>query len=116
MVEKNLSEYKRRYDLSRHHAWAGLGFLSVLGFLRIMFVDLADLLQPILIILIIYVIISLLLTYRYHSGLSLKQENVTHIDDDKKDTIDAEVEKKRLKIEKKKVKASIKAGKKSKKK
>ena len=121
MTEKHLSGYKRKYDISRHHAWAGLGFLSVLGFLRIIFVDLADLLQPILIILIIYVIISLLLTYRYHSGLSAKQEVIQreiihHTDDVEKHKIYAEVEKERLKLEKKKAKTSVKAEKKSQKK
>ena len=117
-AKKDLTDYKRKYDLFRHHAWAGLGFLSVLGFLRIIFVDLADLLQPILIILIIYVVISLLLTYMYHSGLSAKQEFIQreiihHTDDVEKHKIHAEVEKERLKLEKKKAKASVKAEEKS---
>jgi len=30
MSQKNLSEYKRKYDIFRHHAWAGTALLSVL--------------------------------------------------------------------------------------
>jgi len=37
MKEKNIGEYKRRYDMSRHHAWAGGILLSVLLAIRILF-------------------------------------------------------------------------------
>ena len=60
LCEKNMDpekirEYKHKYDAFRHHVWAGLGFLTVVGFVRIIFSDLSDLLDPILIILIIYI-------------------------------------------------------------
>jgi len=54
-AKKELTDYKRRYNLFRHHAWAGLGFLSVLLAVRILFPELLELLQPILVVLIVYV-------------------------------------------------------------
>ena len=112
MDQTTLANKRRKYDVSRHHAWAGLGFLTVLGFIRILFPAYSDLVQPILIILIIYVVISLVLTYRYRSGLLAKQEFLHHTDNIEGKKIDADVEKKRLKLEKKKVKAQAKAEKK----
>ncbi|MBW2077158.1 MAG: hypothetical protein JRI71_06370 [Deltaproteobacteria bacterium] len=34
MEERDTTEHKRRYDIFRHHAWAGTAFLSVLLALR----------------------------------------------------------------------------------
>lgn len=111
-TKKDLTEYKRRYNLSRHHAWAGLGFLSVLLAVRILFPELLELLQPILVVLIVYVLIALIFTYKYRAGLSAKQETSHHSKELEKEKIHADVEKKRLTLEKKKTKAKIKSEKK----
>ena len=125
MAKKNLSEYKRKYDLVRHHAWAGLGFLSIILAIRIIAPQLSDLLELILglliIVLIIYVGVALLLTYRYRAGLTAKQETIkqeviVRTDEIEKEKIHADVEKERIKLEKKKAKAHVKTTKKSKKK
>jgi uncharacterized membrane protein (DUF106 family) len=111
-AKKDLTDYKRRYNLFRHHAWAGLGFLSVLLAVRILFPELLELLQPILVVLISYVVIALLFTYKYRAGLSAKQEVVHHSKELEKEKIHADVEKELLKMEKKKTKAKIKSEKK----
>ena len=112
MVKKDLSEYKRKYDLVRHHAWAGLGFLSVLLAMRIIFPEISELLQPILVVLIAYVVISLLFTYKYYRGLSVTQKSIQHSEEMKREIIHADVEKERLKLERKKAKAEEKSKKK----
>jgi hypothetical protein len=115
MNEKDLSEYKRKYHNFRHHAWAGLGFLSVVLAIRLLFLEQTEILTPIVVILAIYILVALLFTYIYRSGLSapdqvLKKEPSDEIE---KERINAEVEKERLKLEKKKAKAESKAKKKS---
>jgi uncharacterized membrane protein (DUF106 family) len=111
-AKKDLTKYKKRYNLFRHHAWAGLGFLSVLLAVRILFSELLELLQPILVVLIVYVVIALIFTYKYRAGLSAKQETFHHSKELEKEKIRADVEKKRLKLEKKKTKTKIKTEKK----
>ena len=99
MIKKDLSIYKRKYQAFRHHAWAGLGFLSVLLAVRIIFPE------P-----------SKILTYKYRAGLSVG-EKVVQVQppiEVEKELIRANVEKERLKLEKKKAKDEIKAKKKSK--
>ena len=115
MNGKDLSEYKRKYHTFRHHAWAGLGFLSVTLAIRLLFLDQTQFLTPVVVILAIYILVALLFTYRYRTGLSapdqvVKIEPSVEIE---KERINAEVEKERLKIEKKKAKAEEKAKKKS---
>lgn len=115
MNERNLSEYKRKYQRFRHHAWAGLGFLSVVIAVRLIFFEQAELLTPIIVILAIYIIIALIFTYRYQAGLSaedtvIKVEPSVEIE---KERVKAEVEKERVKVEKKKLKAETKAKKKA---
>ena len=34
MTQKNLNEYKRKYDVVKHHAWAGSVLLAVLVAIR----------------------------------------------------------------------------------
>ena len=97
-AKKDLTGYKRRYNLFRHHAWAGLGFLSVLLAVRILFPELLELLQPILVVLIVYVVIALIFTYKYRAGLSAKQEVVRHSKELEKEKIHSYVEKKSLKL------------------
>ena len=120
MNEKDLVEYKKRYHTFRHHAWAGLGFLSVVLAFRLIFYEEAQLLTPIIIVLAVYIIVALIFTYRYRSGLNyegsgVKEKNSESLKRDiERDRIDAELEKKRLNLEKKKVKAELKAIKKKK--
>ena len=42
MTPKDLVGYKKKYHSFRHHAWAGLGFLSVVLALRLIFFETAD--------------------------------------------------------------------------
>ena len=114
MEKKDLSEYKRKYQTFRHHAWAGLGFLSVTLALRLIFPESAEVLTPIIFILVIYVVVALIFTYRYRLGLSA-EEKIVKIPPSvelEKEKIGAEVEKQRLKLEKKKAKAETKKAKK----
>jgi len=119
MNEKNLVEYKKKYHRYRHHAWAGLGFLSVFLAVRLILgIKAPDILDPIIFVVILYIVIALLFTYRFRAGLSaedtiktVEQPNV----EIEKARINAEVEKERLKVEKKKAKAETKAKKKAKK-
>jgi len=90
---------RARYEKARHHAWAGLGFLSVFLAVRY-FVDFPDYVAlSFMSLLIFYILVSLFLTYFYSSGLS----------EDKPDKEELKLEKKRLKA---KVKADKKRGKK----
>ena len=119
MKDKELIEFKKKYHAFRHHAWAGLGFLSVVLAFRLIFFEEAELLNPVIIALAVYIIIALIFTYRYRAGLSydnkiIKIEKIESSKDDiKKEEIKAELEKKRLKIEKKKAKSEAKAKKKA---
>jgi len=122
MNKKDLSEYKRKYNVFRHHAWAGLGFLSVVLAFRLIFLEQAQILTPVVVILAIYIIVALIFTYIYREGIST-EEKITRIkkfesysNDIKKEKVKAEVEKEKLKLEKKKTKADAKKIKKSKKK
>ncbi|RLI65317.1 MAG: hypothetical protein DRO67_02825 [Candidatus Asgardarchaeum californiense] len=124
MIKENLSEYKKKYALWRHHAWAGSILLSVLLALRIIIGEEYihnEIVFVVGIILVFYVLISLFFTYKYREGLRAeKEENVIHVksssDEVEKARINAEVEKERLKLEKKKVKAEAKRAKKQNKK
>jgi hypothetical protein len=115
MTEKNLTDYKRKYQRFRHHAWAGLGFLSVVIAIRIIFSEQALFLTPIIVILAIYIVVALIFTYRYQAGLSA-EDTIVKVEPSaevEKERLNAEVEKERLKVEKKKVKAEAKAQKKA---
>jgi uncharacterized membrane protein len=114
MTKKNLTEYKRKYNAFRHHAWAGLGFLAVFSVMTALLPKHTQILTPFIFILIIYIVVALILTYRYRSGLAvedtiIKAEPSVEIE---KERLNAEVEKERLKLEKKKAKAEAKKAKK----
>ena len=114
MNRKDLSEYGRKYNAFRHHAWAGLGFLSVLLVIRIIVPSLSEIIHPILAVLVIYVVVSLLFTYKYRAGLT--GEKVIQIqpsDEIEKERMKVEVERERLKVEKKKAKIEAKKAKKT---
>ena len=115
MNQKNLSEYKRKYDVARHHAWAGSVLLAVLvairGFLELSEIKIDDrIIIAIGMILVFYILIAVFLTYNYRSGINAEQKTVqeVHIHSD-----ETEIEKERLKVEKKKAKADAKKAKKN---
>jgi len=116
MVKKNLSEYKRKYDIARHHAWAGGILLSILLALRILVSSILDVIVLMVgIPLVVYILIALFFTYKYRSGLSVIPDAVRPSEELEQEKIRAEVEKERLKLEKKKTKNEAKAQKKAKK-
>ncbi len=111
MNKENMIEYKRKYEWYRHHAWAGLGLLSVFLAIRY-FVFLPHLISlPIVCALIIYILVALIFTYKY--SIALSAEEAYHDSSElEKEMIQAEVEKARLKVKKKRLKAETKAKKK----
>jgi cell division protein YceG involved in septum cleavage len=115
MRDKDIIKNKRKYHLFRHHAWAGLGFLSVALAVRIIFSEFSQILVPIIFVLILYIVIALIFTYKYHSALlyTEKNLNVKISNEIEKEKIRSDLEKEHLKLEKKKAKAEIKKKKKS---
>lgn len=115
MNKKNLSEYKKKYDVARHHAWAGSVLLAVLLAIRIFFetsnIGIDDrIILVIGLILVAYTLIAIVLTYRYRAGLSAEQQKIIEVQVSSRDV---EIEKERLKVEKKKAKAEAKKAKKA---
>ena len=118
MKDIDLIEYKKKYHSFRHHAWAGLGFLSVVLAFRLIFLEQAQILTPVIVILAIYIIVALIFTYRYRGGLTAEEKVLkveSSSDEVEKEKIRADVEKEKLKLEKKKAKAETKKAKKGKK-
>jgi len=112
MAKKDMSDYKKKYDAYRHHAWAGSVLLAVLvalrGFLELSDVKIDD--NIIIVIglgLVIYVLIAVFFTYKYRSGLLTDSKNIVEVQ-----VKSSELEKERLKIEKKKAKTEAKKAKK----
>ena len=123
MDAKRLLEYKKRYAISKHHAWAGSILLAILLTIRI-FIEASEINVDDRIILFVgailvgYMLVALIFTYRYRTGLSADVKSVTmHSSTDEVEykKIESQLEKERLKIEKKKAKAEIKKEKKLKK-
>ncbi len=111
MSKKDLAKYKRKYQRFRHHAWAALGFLSAITAVRLIFINSASYLNPIILILALYAVVALLFTYRYSAVLSAGEEVVSV--EHSYENVTVEKEKIRAKIEKKKAKAVAKKTKKS---
>lgn len=121
-MNKDLKEYKRKYDIARHHAWAGSILLSLVLALRI-FLEISDMSNvpdifflPVGIVLFIYILVSLFYTYRYRSGICSEQRSLEVkivSDNSNQSEIDAKIKKEKLKAEKKKAKAEVKKIKKS---
>jgi len=99
-------DYKRKYDLARHHAWAGSVLLAVLLAIRIFFETLNNQINNTIFliigaIIVLYILIALFYTYKYRTGLNIAQQIQTI-------KIDKGLDNKKLKLEKKKIKADIK--------
>ena len=117
MEEKKKSlEYKKKYELYRHHAWAGLGLLTVFLATRYFYPTLPLWISlPIVSGLIIYILISLMGTYRYRTGL-LIQDDISQANPvSTTESLEIKKEKEQAKIEKKRLKAKVKEVKKMKK-
>jgi hypothetical protein len=122
MIKRDISNLKGKYDKSRHHAWAGSVLLTVLLAVRL-FLQGANINVNNLVILIIgiflifYIFISVIFTYRYRSCLSPKRneklQNYLHTIDSNKRIKDEDINKEKLKLEKKKIKTKAKIKKKS---
>ena len=119
---KDLSDKKKKYAISKHHAWAGSILLTILLAVRIFFEtsNINEYNELILIIgffIIIYMLISLIFTYKYRSGLSLDVKNIdATISSNKLENIKMKEKynKNYSKIKKKKTKEKLKKLKKSK--
>ena len=112
MVKTDLSEYARKYEVSRHHAWAGTAFLSILLALRYFITAIPRyIFIPLGTLLIIYILVAVLFTYRYRAGLSKGREyHQPSQPTERPDVPTATPES--LKIEKKRTKSEAKARKK----
>jgi len=115
---KEESNYKKKYQAVRHHAWAGSVILAILLSLRIL-VEISeytikhfDLIILLLgVIIIIYTLTALFFTYKYRKGILIEEKPlqiITETEELEKEKIKADVEKERLKIEKKKTKTEAK--------
>jgi len=112
--QRGLTEHKRMYDISRHHAWAGTAFLSVLPALRYMIPQFPHyLFIPLCTLLILYILISLLYTFKYRQGFFAGQMPHRGPEELEEAEHEAKIEKERVKAEKKKAKAEAKARKKA---
>jgi len=127
-MNKVKSGYKSKYAMAKHHAWAGSVLLAILGatrwFTQDMDIQYNDLFFIIAVIgLISYILIALLFTYRFRTGLNSDQQEK---DGDKRNNIQssgslndvqanvsakeiAKLEKKRSKNESKRLKKLAKA-------
>jgi len=107
MKPQKRKDHREKYQLFRHHAWAGLGFLAVFSAMRLIMPEQTAILTPIIFVLILYIIISLLFTYRYYTGIYLQTKNPeenqskTELNDKDMLKIEKKKEKNKLKMEKK---------------
>ena len=112
MAKADLSDYARKYEIFRHHAWAGTAFLSILLALRYFVAAIPRyIFIPLGTLLIVYILITVLYTYKYRAGLSKRQESDQPSQPTGKPGAQT-VAPERLKIEKKRVKSEAKARKK----
>lgn len=119
MNKNNRIEYKQKYDISRHHAWAASVLLAILiagtGFLELSGMGINDIIIVIIgFILILYALIAVFFTYKYRAALNNEEihneESKQYTD---KEMIKADLEKEKLKLEKKKAKNEAKKAKKA---
>jgi len=121
--KKKLREYKRKYEIYRHHAWAGTVLLSVLLAIRI-FLEMAEnrIIPEIIFIILgaliaFYTLGALFFTYRYRRALVQKELEINQKTVDETLASSSKTEKnqakQQYKIIKKKVKNQVKKEKKS---
>ncbi len=99
-----------KYEKYKHHAWAGLGFLSVFIAIRY-FIHLPDPISfAVVLLLSIYIIYALVMTYLYSDEIEREREMKRKDEMLEKEKL--KMEKESLKLEKKRIKAEVKARKK----
>jgi hypothetical protein len=113
-----LSKHQKRYEWFRHHAWAGLGLLSVFLAINFFIQGIPQLISiPIVFVLISYILVSLFYTYKYSFFLSIEGDKQIGPPDaiarkqnlsKSKEALKAEIEQAHLKLEKKRIKAEAK--------
>ena len=119
MNKKTKKDYKHRYAIAKHHAWAGSVLLAILGALRWFISDNEYPKQDLYfiitgIIIIVYILIALFFTYRFRSGLSQNEEIIQRqktSNDEQQDTSDSYqlmIQKEQAKIQKKLAKTESK--------
>ncbi len=119
---RDISDNRKKYAISKHHAWAGSILLAILLAIRIFFETMNikeydKLFLIIGIIIIIYMLISLIFTYKYRSGISFNEKSINVIISSKNsenNKIKERYDKNSAKIQKKKAKERLKELKKSK--
>ena len=119
MNKKTKKDYKHRYAIAKHHAWAGSVLLAIIGAIRWFISDTEypkhDLYFIIAgIIIIVYILIALFFTYRFRSGLSQNEEIIQRQKtsyDEQQNTSDSSqlmIQKEQAKIQKKLAKTESK--------
>jgi uncharacterized membrane protein YuzA (DUF378 family) len=118
MKKTEKTDYKRKYAMAKHHAWAGSVLLAILGAIRWYAIDTEypqkDLIFIIFgILIIIYILIALFFTYRFRSGLAeeetqINQRNISNQSSSQPNSETSLSPKDLAKIEKKKAKAESK--------
>lgn len=92
MNSKDLTKLRKEYQRFRNHALAGLGFLLVVIVFRLIFFETAAFFMPIVLILTIYILIALIFTFKYYSGLSTKDTSIKVEPTFEKEELKTEVE------------------------
>ena len=114
--QKKLREYKRKYEIYRHHAWAGLGLLTVFLAAQYLYPNFPSwFFFTVLTGLIVYSLIGLVGAYRYSMGLSTQEDAFQMSQGSSPKSFEEKKEKTRAKIDKKQLKAEVKKIKKEKK-
>jgi hypothetical protein len=121
MSPNKKTDYKRKYAMAKHHAWAGSVLLAILGAMRWFVMDSTYLHKDLIFIIaglliITYILIALFFTYRFRSGLAeevqVQQQIITNKSSDSVESTTILSPKEQEKIEKKKAKAESKKRKK----
>jgi hypothetical protein len=92
MNSKDLTKLRKEYQRFRNHVLAGLGFLLVVIVFRLIFFETAAFFMPIVLILTIYILIALIFTLKYHSGLSTEKTSIKADKSFEKEELKTEVE------------------------
>ena len=108
-------DHTKRYAIARHHAWAGSVLLAILLAVRVFIVSTTVIIPDIIFaliggMLVLYILISLIITYKHRSGLLQQQSNQQYSQD--ASSKESYLSKEQLKIQKKQAKALVKQQKK----
>ena len=105
-------DHKTSYVISKHHAWAGSVLLGIILAIRVFFemanIEVNNLIFVIIgFVIVFYILISLLLTYKHRTGL-IELKETSENEANNKSNFEKSFSKDQLKIEKKKVKEKVK--------